>query len=327
MRRRDFITLLSAAAPAWPGATWGQQPTMPLIGFLHSGSSDQNAERVAAWRKGLSDAGFIEGQNVAIEYRWAAGENDKLPALAADLIRRQVSLIATPGSTPAAVVAKAATATIPIVFAAGGDPVALGLVASLNRPGGNATGSTSMNAEITAKRFGVIRELVPQATRYFALVNPTSVLAEFVTKDLQAGAATLGTHVEILRAGSDRDIEAALANLPQGPGTVLVLGPDAFFYVRRTKIAALAIQHMAPAIFDDHDYVGAGGLVSYGANFSEVLQLAGNYAGRILKGERPADLPVAQPTKFVLAINLKSARALGVSVPTTLLAIADEIIE
>jgi putative tryptophan/tyrosine transport system substrate-binding protein len=326
MRRRDFIKVLAGSAVALPLAAHAQQPAVPVIGFLHSGSPDQNVKRLAAFRKGLNEAGFVEGQNVAIEYRWAAGQNDKLPALVADLIRRQVAVIATAGSTPASVAAKAATTTIPIVFAVGADAVALGLVASLNRPGGNVTGITSLNADIAAKRLGVLRELVPQATRYFTLVNPTSQLAEPFIKDLQAGAASLGTHIDILHASTDGEIEAAFADLPLA-GTVLVFPPDAFFYIRRARIAALAARHAVPTMFDGRDYVDAGGLASYGADFVNVMELAGNYTARILKGEKAADLPVVQAARFELVINLKTAKALGVTVPPTLLAIADEVIE
>ena len=268
MNRRVFITLLGGASLASPLLVRAQNSSMPVIGFLHSGSAEQNVQRLAAYRQGLNQAGFVEGQNVTIEFRWAAGRNDELHALASDLVRRQVTVIATPGSTLAAVVAKAATKTIPIVFAVGADPVALGLVASFNRPGGNVTGITSSNAEIAAKRFSLIRELVPQAVRYFALVNPTDpVLAEPFTKGVQAGAATIGIRIEIIRASTDREIEQAFANFPPQSGSVLVFGPDAFFYTRRNKIAALATQHAVPTIFDGGDYVEAGGLASYGADF------------------------------------------------------------
>jgi putative tryptophan/tyrosine transport system substrate-binding protein len=327
MNRREFIALLGGAAAMWPLGAHAQQTAMPVIGFLHSGSPEQNTKRLAAFRKGLNEAGFVEGQNVAIEYRWAAGQSDKLPALAADLIRRRVEVIATAGSTPAAVVAKAATTTIPIVFAVGADAVALGLVASLNRPGGNVTGITSLNADVAAKRLGVLRELVPQATRYFTLVNPTSQLAEPFIKDLQAGAASLAIHIDVLHASTDGEIEAAFAGLPQPAGTVLIFPPDAFFYIRRARISALAERHTVPTIFDGRDYVDAGGLASYGADFLNVMELAGNYTAPILKGEKPADLPVVQAAKFELVINLKTAKALGVTVPPTLLALADEVIE
>jgi putative ABC transport system substrate-binding protein len=327
IKRRDFITVLGGAAAAWPLAVRAQQAALPVIGFLHSGAPEQNTGRLAAYLKGLAEAGFVDGRNVAIEYRWAMGDNAKLPALAADLIQRQVAVIATPGSTPAVVVAKAATSTVPIVFAAGADPVELGLVASLSRPGANVTGATSLNADVSAKRFELIRELVPGAVRYFALVNPTSVLAEPFLKDVHAGAATLGISVETLRASNDGEIEAAFAGLPKQPGSVLIFGPDASFYSRRPLIAALATRYAVPAIFDNRDYVEAGGLASYGANFFDLMQIAGNYTGRILKGEKPADLPVAQSTRFELVINLKTAKVLGIAVPPTLLAFADDVIE
>jgi putative ABC transport system substrate-binding protein len=275
----------------------------------------------------LKESGFVDGQNVAIEYRWAMGQNEKLPALAADLIRRQVSVIATLGSTPASIVARKATATIPLVFATGGDPVELGLVASLNRPGGNVTGITSLNGDLAAKRFAVIRQLLPQATRFFALVNPSSQLAERFVADLNAGAASLAVHVDVLHASSDGEIEAAFAGLPQQPGTVLVFSPDAFFYTRRALIASLAMRRSVPTIFDVREYVDDGGLVSYGTDFLSVMQLAGNYTGRVLKGEKPADLPVVQAEKFEFVINLKTAKALGISVPPILLAITDDVIE
>lgn len=322
-----MLMFLGSAACLRPRVLAAQQSAMPVIGFLHSGSAEQNVERLAAFRKGLSDRGFIEGKNVRIEYRWAEGRNDELPALAADLVRQHVALIATPGSTPASVAAKAATSSIPIVFAVGTDPVALGLITSLSRPGGNATGVTSLNAELAAKRLGLFRDLVPNAARYFTLINPTSELARPFTRDLESAAATLGITIEVLRASTDSEIEAAFASLPQQPGTVMVFGPDAFFYTRRAQIAELALRHVVPTIFDVGDYVKAGGLVSYGADFLNVMELAGRYAGRILQGEKPADLPVQQPTKFELVINVKTAKALGIEVPTKLLLIADEVVE
>jgi putative tryptophan/tyrosine transport system substrate-binding protein len=327
MHRREILIGLGTAAAAWPLPARAQPAAPPVIGFLHSGSADENAGRLAAFRKGLADLGFVEGRNLAIEYRWAAGKNEDLPGLAADLVRARVALIATPGSTPAAVAAKAATASIPIVFGVGADPVALGLVASLSRPDGNATGVTSLNAELVAKRLGVFRDLVPEATRYFMLVNPASVLAAPFTTALQSAAGSIGIHIEVLRASSDREIDAAFAGVPQAPGNAMVFGPDAFFYIRRAYIAELALRRTIPTIFDDRAYVSAGGLVCYGADFLNVMELAGNYAGRILKGERPGNLPVQQPTKFELVINLKTAKALGIDVPQRLLLIADEVIE
>jgi putative ABC transport system substrate-binding protein len=327
MKRREFITLLGGAAAAWPFAVRAQQPAMPVIGFLHAASAEQNVQRLAAYRKGLSEAGFVEGLNVAIEFRWADGHVDRLPDMAADLIRRQVAVIATPGSTDAALAAKSATTTIPIVFAAGGNVVALGLVASLSRPGDNVTGATSLNSDIAAKRLGLIRQVVPQEARYFALVNPTSVLAAPFIEDLQAGAASLGLHAEILNASTDAEIDAAFAKLPQQPGTVLLVGTDAFFFSRHRQIVTLAERRALLAMFDNREYAVVGGLMSYGADFYNVLQLDGVYTGRILKGEKPADLPVMQSAKYEFVINLKTAKALGLDVPDRLLAIADEVIE
>jgi putative tryptophan/tyrosine transport system substrate-binding protein len=276
LKRRDFITLLGGAA-AWPLAGRAQQAAMPVIGFLHAGSSEQNVKRLAAWRKGLSELGFIEGQNVAIEFRWADGRLDKLPAMAADLIRRRVGVIATPGSTDAALAAKSATTTVPIVFAAGGDVVALGLVASLSRPGGNITGVTSLNTDVAAKRLGLIRQLAPQDARYFVLVNPTSALAQPFIKDLQTGAASLGLQVGVLHASTDAEIHAAFARLPQQPGAVLLVSTDAFFFSRHIQIVTLASHHALAAVFDNREYAMAGGLMSYGADFYDILQLAGAY--------------------------------------------------
>jgi putative ABC transport system substrate-binding protein len=282
---------------------------------------------LAAFHRGLNDAGFVEGRNVAIEYRWADGQTGQLAGMVADLIHQQVAVIATPGSAPAAVVAKTATTTIPIVFATGADPVELGLVASLNRPGGNVTGVISQNVELAAKRLEVLRELVPQATRYFAFVNPASPLTKPFVKDLQAGAATLGIEISILRASNDAEIAEAVAGLPQGPGIALIFASDGFLYSRRDNIAALVAQHAVPAIYDGIDYVKAGGLASYGADFLHVMELAGAYTGRVLKGEKPADLPVVRAEKFELVINLKTAKALGLAIPDKMLALADEVIE
>ena len=326
MKRRQFMTLFGAAA-AWPLAARAQQPAVPVIGFLHAGSPEENAKRVAAFRKGLADAGFIGGQNVAIEYRWASGKNEELPAMAADLIRRKVALIATPGSTAAAVAAKAATATIPIVFSSGTDPVDLGLVASLSRPGGNATGITSLNAELAAKRLGLLRDLVPRAARYFTLVKPTSELAAPFLKDLQGAATSFGIHVTVLNANTAAEIDAAFASIPLEPDNVMVFGPEGFFYVHRARITKLALRRAIPTMHDVRDYVDAGGLASYGSDYFNVMELTGNYAARVLKGEKPADLPVQQATKFEFIINLKTAKLLDIEVPQKLLLIADEVIE
>jgi putative ABC transport system substrate-binding protein len=330
MRRRQFLTLVGGAAAisvARPSLAVAQPAALPVIGFLHSGSPEASIRRTDAYLKGLRDAGFVDGKNVAIEYRWAQGHDDELPAMAADLVQRRVAVIVTPGSTAASIVAKHATSTIPIVFTSGSDPVELGLVASLNRPGGNLTGITSINADISAKRFGVLRQMVPQAAHYFGLVNPASPLAGPVTRQLRAGAASLGVQIDILHASTEDEIDAAFAGLPRDPGNVLVSSPDAFLYSRRKRIAALAASHAVPAIFDVRDYVDAGALVSYGADYSNVMRLAGDYTARVLKGEKPADLPVVQPDKFELVINLKAAKALGIVVPPVLLATADDVVE
>jgi putative ABC transport system substrate-binding protein len=325
MRRREFFGAAIGAC-CWPLAARAQQ-AMPMIGFLHAGSPDENVKRLAAFRKGLADAGFVEGKNVAIEYRWASGKNDQLPAMAADLIRSKVALIATPGSTAAAVAAKAATATVPIVFSSGTDPVALGLVASVSRPGGNVTGITSLNAELAAKRLGLLRDLVPGALHYFTLVKPSSELAAPYLNDLQSASASSGIHVEILNANTSDEIEQAFANLPPPPGNAMVFGPEGFFYVYRSHIAELALRYALPTFFDVRDYVDAGGLASYGSDFLNVMELTGNYVARVLKGEKPADLPVQQATKFELVLNLKTAKALGLEVPPKLLATADDVLE
>jgi putative ABC transport system substrate-binding protein len=325
MRRREFIGFAGGAAVAWPLAARAEQP-IPVVGFLYVGSPEPNGKRVEAFRKGLSQAGYVEGQNVAIEFRWA--EKDvQLPELAAELVRRRVSAIVTPVSTQAALAAKAATPSIPIVFAVGGDPIALGLVASLNRPGGNTTGISILNVELMPKRLGLLRELAPQAKRFAALVNPDTAFTPAVVKSLQAGAAALGIRVEILRASTDGEIEAAFAEISQQPGSALLLGPDAFFTSRRVQIADLAARCALPAMYVIREFAAAGGLISYGPDIVNTCEQAGAYVGRILAGEKPADLPVAQSAKFEMVINLKAARALGLEIPATLLAAADEVIE
>jgi ABC-type uncharacterized transport system substrate-binding protein len=329
MNRRGLISSICAVAATpllLPRTARAQASALPVIGFLHAGSREQNGRRLAAFHKGLAEAGFVEGKNVTIEYRWAGGHDDRLKTFADDLIQRQVPLIAAP-STPSALAAKAATTAIPVVFATGADPVAMGLVANLNRPGGNVTGATSLNANVAAKRFGLLRDLVPQAAHYFTLINPTSALAQPFMTDLDAGAASLGIHVDRLQASTEAQIDAAFASIPQQPGNVLVACPDAFFYVRRAQITALAARYAVPTIFDVREYPDAGGLVSYGSDFLDVMQLAGDYTGRVLKGEKPADLPVVQSARFEMVINLKTAKALGLTVPPTLLALADDVIE
>jgi putative ABC transport system substrate-binding protein len=326
-KRRELITLLGGAA-AWPLAVRAQQPAVPVIGFLGSTSADTTAKSLEAFRKGLRETGYVDGRNVAIEFRWTGGREDRIRELAADLIRRQVAVIAAPASTAGALTAKAATSSIPIVFGTASDPVALGLVASLNRPGGNATGVKTLNVELTAKRLGLLRELAPQATRFVALVSPNAALTDAIVKDVHASVPILGFPVEILYAGnSDRDIEAAFANLSQRPGAALLVTVDAFFFTRRALIVTLAARHALPTVYFAREFADSGGLISYGTNFENVYELIGIYTGRVLNGEKPTDLPVVQPTKFDLVINLVTARALGIEVPPTLLAIADEVIE
>jgi putative ABC transport system substrate-binding protein len=300
---------------------------MPVIGFLHQGSLDQNVERLTTFRKGLERAGLVEGRNVAIEFRWADGQFDRLPALAADLIQRQVAVITTPYSTDAALAAQAATKAIPIVFLSSADPVRIGLVTSLNRPGGNITGITTLNTELAPKRLELLRAIAPEASRYFALVNPTSDLAPDFSRDIEAAAATLGIKIDFLRASNDRELEQAFAGISKSPRGVLISSTDAFFFVRRERIAALAISHGLPAIFDARIYAVAGGLMSYAGNDADMMLQTVGYIVRVLRGEQPADLPVAQPTRFALTINLRTAKALDLAVPTTLLAQADEVIE
>jgi putative tryptophan/tyrosine transport system substrate-binding protein len=327
VKRRQFITLLGGAAAAWPLAARAQQPAMPAIGFLDSKSSDDSAHMVAAFRRGLNESTFIEGQNVTIEFRWAQNQYDQLPVLAADLVRRRVDVIAATGG-PAALAAKAASATIPIVFRLAADPIAAGLVASLSRPGGNVTGVTSLNLEVGSKRLEFLHELVPTATIMAALVNPTNPTnAEILSRDLQATARLLGLQLHLLHASSDADIDAVFATLTELRAAGLVIGTDALFTSRDEKLAALGLRYRMPTIYQWREFVAAGGLMSYGGSFADSYRLAGVYTGRILKGEKPADLPVQQATKLELFINLKTAKALGITVPPTLLALADEVIE
>jgi putative ABC transport system substrate-binding protein len=325
MRRRDFITLLGGTA-AWPLAA-GAQPSLPVIGFLDSGSSAAFADRVAAFRRGLADTGHNEGKNVAIAYRWAEGQYNRLPALAADLVRSQMAVIAATGSPNSAQAAIAATATTPIVFANGGDPVTLGLVRSLNRPGGNATGVSIFQSALGPKRLQMLHELVPTAAVIAVLVNPTNPITEPDIREMRAAAGTIGVRIRILNASSQRDLDAAFANLAQQRADALVVNNDGFLSSRRDQIVTLAAQRAVPAIYHSRDYVAAGGLVSYGADVLDSYRQVGVYVGRILKGVRPAELPVMLPTKFELVINLKTAKSLGLAVPPTLLAIADEVIE
>jgi len=330
MKRREFITLLGSAAAAWPLAALAQQPAMPVVGFLNAASPDLFAHVVRAFHLGLSETGYVEGRNVAIEYRWAENQYDRLPELAAELVRRRVSVITTGSSTLAALAAKAATTTLPIVFLMGADPVQFGLVASLNRPGGNLTGITTLNLEMTPKRLQVLRELLPTTTIMAVLVNPTNAPATVETevRQVQAAAHTLGLQmVHVLQASTERDLDSAFSTLIQRRAGGLVISADTFFSGKSVELAALASRHAVPTISPYRDFVTAGGLTSYGGSVTELYRLAGVYTGRILKGEPPADLPVQQVTKVQLAINLKTAKALGLTVPTLLIGRADEIIE
>lgn len=327
LKRRDFISLLGGAAAVWPLPARAQQ-AMPAIGFLSSSSPEAYKHLVRAFREGLSESGQVEGRNVAIEFRWAHGQNDRLPALAADLVRRQVSVIAAPGSTPAALAAKAATATIPIVFQVGTDPIAAGLVASLARPEGNVTGVANLNIELGPKRLELLREMLPTANIIALLVNPTSpFIAETISKDLQSAAGTLTLQLHILHASTERDFETAFARLAQLQARALVIAPDSFFIGQSEQLAALTVRHAVPAISQFREFAAAGGLMTYGGSFTESARQVGVYTGRILRGEKPTDLPVRQITKVELIINLKTAKALGLTVPVSLLGRADEVIE
>jgi putative ABC transport system substrate-binding protein len=327
LRRREFITLLGGVA-SWPLAARAQQLGIPVIGFLGSSSPDRFAKPLSAFRQGLSETGYVEGRNVTIEYRWADGQNDRLPALAADLVRRQVNVIAAPGSTPAALAAKAATATIPIIFQVGTDPIAAGLVASLARPAGNVTGVTNINTELVPKRLELLRELIPTANIIALLVNPTSpFITESISKDLQSATRALGLQLHILNASTEHDFDTVFATFTKLRADVLVIAPDAMFISQSEQLGALTLRHAVPAVTQFREFAAAGGLMSYGGSFTEPTRLVGVYTGRVLKGEKPADLPVMQATKVELVINLKTAKALGINVPNTLIGRADEMIE
>ena len=326
-RRREFITLLGGATAAWPVVARAQQPKLPVIGFLHPGSAEPNASLLAAFRKGLAEAGYTEGNNVAIEFRWAHGENSRLGEMAADLVQRQVAVIVTPIGTVTVLAAKTATTTIPIVFSAGTDPVKAGIVASLRRPGGNVS-VNYMAAELSAKRLSLLHELTPRAARIALLVNPANPIpAETITKDTEAAAGTIGWHINVYKAETGREIEMAFDALVRDRADALVIGAEPLFIDRRVQIVTLATRYLLPTVYFLREFPEIGGLMSYGASDFGRYREVGIYTGRILKGEKPADLPVQAPTKYELVLNLKTAKALGLEVPTTLLARADEVFE
>ena len=325
MRRREFIVGLGSAA-AWPLAASAQQP-MPVIGFLSGRSLDDSKQMMAAFRQGLNEQGFVERRNVAIEYRWAEGHYDRLPALAADLVRQQVALILAVGSLPSPLAAKATTSSIPIVFVVGGDPVKFGLVASLNRPGGNVTGVSVLSGPLTAKRLELLRELAARAGVVACLVNPNNPEAESQLTDMRAAAHTFGQELLVLNASTDHELDAAFAMLVRARPVGILFGNDAFFVLRREQLVALAARYAIPAVYFLREFAEVGGLMSYGDGLTDAYRRVGDYVGRILKGANPADLPVQQSTKVELVINLKTAKALGLEIPPTLLARADEVIE
>jgi putative tryptophan/tyrosine transport system substrate-binding protein len=323
--RRKFLATLIGGAAAWPLAAHAQQLAMPVVGFLHPGSPEATAKFTAGFRKGLSETGYVEGRNVAIEYRWAHGENSRLPELAADLISRPVSVIATPGSVAAALAAKAATTTIPIVFMIGVDPVQAGLVVSLNRPSGNVTGITSLNSGLMAKQLGLLHQLLHRDARFALLVNPNNPQSRSAVTDVQATASAIGQQLEI--ATTNRDFRPAFDVAVRKRTDALLIQADPLFANRPVQLATLAARHAMPAIFPLREFAEAGGLMSYGSNLTDLFRLAGTYTGRVLKGEKPADLPIQQATKFEFVINLQTADALGLEIPPTMLAVADEVIE
>jgi putative ABC transport system substrate-binding protein len=327
VRRRQFITLLGGAAVAWPLAVRAQQPAMPIVGFVEGRSAEATVRQAALFRKGLSETGYVEGQNVTVEYHWLDGQYDRLPALMADLVRRRMAVITAVSNAPA-LAAKAATTTIPIVFGVGQDPVRMGLVASLARPGGNATGINFFNQETTAKRLGLLHDLVPKAVRIAVLVNPANASAtEPTLREIREAARVLGLQIAVLQASTGREIEAAFATLARDQADALFVAPDVFFVGRSVQFATLAAHHRVPATYTQRAFVEAGGLMSYGTDIPDMFRQVGVYTGQILKGAKPADLPVQQSTKFEFVINLTTAKALGLEVPPTLLARADEVIE
>ena len=324
--RRSFMAG-GGAALAWPLKLAAQQSAMPVIGFFDSRSPDTMADRLRGFRKGLKETGYVEGENVAIEYRWAEGHYERLPALAVDLVRRQVKVLVASGASPPALAAKTATTSLPIVFIIGSDPVKVGLVTSLNRPGGNITGVTVITTEVTAKRLDLLREMIPTATAAALLVNPTNPYSETEIREAEEASRALGLRLHVLQASSERDIDAAFASLFERRASALLVSADPFFSSRRNQVLALAAGYALPAIYAYRDFAEDGGLMSYGASIVDAYRQAGIYVGQILKGERPADLPVMQPTKFELVLNLKTAKALGLTVPPTLLATADDLIK
>jgi putative tryptophan/tyrosine transport system substrate-binding protein len=327
VRRREFISLLGGAAAAWPLSARAQQPAMPVIGFLSSRSADDSARVVAAFRQGLAEMGYAEGRNAEIEFRWAQGQFDRLPALAAELVRRPVAVLATVGGSQTTHAASAATATIPIIFGIGEDPVKEGLVPNLNRPGENMTGVTFSTSLLVAKRLGLLRDLVPTAEVIALLVNQNSSQGQGQEKDIEEAARTVGQRLVILNGGTDEEIDASFANLAQQKVGALLVGSDPFFDPRRERLIALSARYAVPAIYQFREFVLAGGLMSYGASITDMYRQVGVYVGRVLKGDKPADLPVVQPIKFEFVINLKTAKALGLNIPPGVLAIADEVIE
>jgi putative ABC transport system substrate-binding protein len=326
MNRRDFITLLCGTTAAWPLAARAQQPVMPVIGYLNNGSPESDTHRLTGLRRGLNQTGYVEGRNLVIEYRWAANQAERLPALAADLVQLRVAVIVAPGLLPA-LAAKAATTSIPIVFGIGTDPVQLGLVASLNRPGGNLTGYNAFAGELGPKGLALLHDLVPSIATIGFLGNPNNPVSELTARDVQAAAPAIGLQVQMLKATSDREIDVAFVSLVQSRIGALFVGNDAFFNSRIEQLVALTARHAIPAMYSLREFAAGGGLMSYGPSLTEEYRQVGLYAGRILKGERPADLPVMQPTKVELIINLKTAKTLGLEVPAKLLALADEVIE